>query len=110
MRAVTRAFVEALPLALAFAVIALGATIAICGCPTPEILKADPKIYPCGVNGVPCPTQHSCCDEGNTCGGEPDSMPGCPSGMCCFIQPNDYSARRDGGAGPAPVPTRQRPQ
>ena len=40
--------------------------------------------YPCGPFGVVCTTQHACCTEGETCGGEPDSV-GCPAGQCCEV-------------------------
>jgi hypothetical protein len=43
---------------------------------------------PCGRTGVACATQHTCCDEGETCGGEPASV-GCPAGECCFIGEDD---------------------
>jgi hypothetical protein len=48
---------------------------------------------PCGL-GVQC-EDGLCCFEGSTCAG-PHSV-GVPPGMCEFIEPNDYSARRDGG-------------
>jgi hypothetical protein len=66
-----------------------------CGCSTPAILKPDPNLYPCGPTGVVCVTQNTCCDPGETCGGEPDAMPGCPASMCCYVEPNDpVSAKR----------------
>lgn len=39
--------------------------------------------HPCGV-GTLCATQHTCCPQYSTCGGEPESV-GCPAGMCCDI-------------------------
>lgn len=70
--------------------------IAIVACNTPTILT--PKIgagtsYPCGVNGVVCTTQHMCCGEEETCGGEPASV-GCPKGMCCFVGSGEFGQRR----------------
>jgi hypothetical protein len=50
---------------------------------------------PCGL-GVVCATQHTCCSQGDTCGGEPGSV-GCPAGQCCFVEPTEYGMRRDGG-------------
>jgi hypothetical protein len=60
-----------------------------CGCSTPAILVADPKVYPCGPTGVVCVVQKACCDQGETCGGEPQAMPGCPAGECCYVESND---------------------
>jgi len=38
----------------------------------------------CRSTEVACPTQHGCCDEGSTCGGEPASV-GCPADSCCPV-------------------------
>ena len=51
---------------------------------TPIPLTPSPG-EPCGHVGVYCPTQHSCCLEYETCGGEPGNMGTCPAGMCCDI-------------------------
>jgi hypothetical protein len=62
----------------------IGAEILV-ACAPPAILTppVDPAM-PCGAFGVECRMQHTCCDEGYTCGGEPTSV-GCPAGACCFI-------------------------
>lgn len=74
------------------------------GCATPAVLEVPTgpgTSYPCGVGGVVCTTQKACCDPGDTCGGEPESV-GCPAGECCFVEPNDMMAARQ--------PRKQRPQ
>lgn len=81
------------------------ATLAItvaCATPADLLPAAGPGThYPCGTHGVVCAIQHTCCSEGDTCGGEPESV-GCPPGQCCFIGPSD-------GLG-AERPRPQRPQ
>lgn len=56
--------------------------------------------YPCGVGGVECRTQHTCCSGVETCGGEPGSV-GCPPGACCAIDTGMVGVERE---------TKQRPQ
>ncbi len=67
--------------------------IVLGGCIANKPLPSVAPGYPCGVDGIVCITQHGCCDIGDTCGGEPNSV-GCPSGMCCFIgDPGTYNRK-----------------
>jgi hypothetical protein len=74
----------------------LGSALILCGggCRL-DSWDAPPKptpVSPCAL-GVVC-EDGNCCFEGSTCAG-PHST-GVPAGMCEFIEPNDYEARRGG--------------
>ncbi|MGO9832605.1 MAG: hypothetical protein ACLP1X_00140 [Polyangiaceae bacterium] len=86
-----------------------GASLVLCGCQLATWDAPNPPTsqYPCGPQGVVCTMQHTCCNQGDTCGGEPASV-GCPVGQCCFVEPGEYGARRDGGPLVRTIP--QRPQ
>ena len=74
---------------------AVAVVVTMVGCDNSPLPGSAPG-YPCGVFGVVCSAQHSCCDEGDTCGGEPASV-GCPAGECCYVgadADNDNLARR----------------
>lgn len=80
----------------------------LAACVTPAILRPDPGVYPCGVDGVVCLTTTGarsgfCCDQNEVCGGEQPNTPvTCPEGACCFVgSANDLFAKRP--------PTKQRP-
>ena len=85
-------------LAVGFGLVAVAFALAVldsCGADAPIPIVPTPD-NPCGRNGVVCETQHSCCSEGETCGGEPASV-GCPGGMCCDIDNGLLGAARDAG-------------
>jgi hypothetical protein len=65
-------------------------TVAACGWDKPAAPSAE---YPCGPEGVVCQTQHSCCPEYSTCGGEPASV-GCPAGQCCDVGSQAFEKKR----------------
>jgi hypothetical protein len=67
--------------------------MAVVGCSDQPIPMSPGPYGPCGAVGISCPTQHSCCPEGHTCGGEPNSV-GCPAGACCFVEPNPNDLAR----------------
>jgi hypothetical protein len=77
-------------------------TLLLTGCPLQEttVPTGPNTTYPCGVNGVVCTVQQSCCNEGETCGGEPASV-GCPAGMCCDINNSQNFSKKP--------PRKQRP-
>ncbi len=68
------------------AVVAFYFAVESVGCvPAPAILTAPSSGSAlCHWDEVECVTQHSCCPENNTCGGEAASV-GCPAGECCYL-------------------------
>lgn len=66
-------------------------------CQTPDILKVDPKAFPCGIGGKSC-GNHKCCGEYEDCGG---LHLGCPAEMCCYNGTDGHDTwgakRNDGG-------------
>lgn len=73
--------------------------VAACGWDQDSRLSAKTADYPCGTAGVVCATQHSCCWQGSTCGGEPASV-GCPAGQCCEVGSYGVALDSDGGLAP----------
>ena len=68
------------------------ALLASCALGDRQSIVAPDPLDPCRPNEVFCPTQHGCCLEHETCGGEPASV-GCPAGSCCAISTGDFGAR-----------------
>lgn len=69
----------------------------------PASATAPSKDYPCGIVGVPCldstgKFNHTCCWQGETCGGGEFSV-GCPANECCDVRPFTQDEARYGDAG-----------
>lgn len=56
--------------------------------------------YPCGVWGVECKVEGTCCPWKHECGGHKGLFTTCPEGSCCYIGGDDWpgaGASVDGG-------------